>query len=178
MKKEIIERIKELLEENDYRKFQKTETCSVRSGNIINLKTMTFREVFDYVKEACGFGECYEEYDFIKDKEKSRYLENIFNDYVESIFNDEDDVDERLDYYNQEVDKVFEELKSSDIDANLGDYELVKIELEDDIEDDEENNFILISSTPEREPRYRDYLAYNKVDDCLNVIDNNYNIKE
>ena len=176
MKKEIIEKINELLAENDYRKFQKTATCSVRSGSIINIKAMTFREVFDYVKEDCGFGECYEEYDFIKDKEKSKYIENIYNDYLQSI--DEDNEEEKLDYYNQEVNKIFEELKSSDIEANLSDYELVKIELEDDIEDDEESDFILISSTPEREPRYRDYLAYNKVDDCLNIIDNNYNIKE
>ena len=176
MKKEIIERIKELLAENDYRKFQITETSCVRSGSIINLKTMTFREVFDYVKEACGFGNGYEEYDFIKDKEKSKYLENIYNDYLQSI--GEDNEEEKLNYYNQEVNKVFEELKSSNIEANLSDYELVKIELEDDIEDDEESDFILISETPERKNRYKKYLAYNKIDDCLNVIDNNYNIQE
>ena len=79
---ELIQKINKKLKENDFRIFQNRDCCTCRTGSIINLNDFTFQEIFDYVKEDCGFGNGEEEWNFIGDVKKAKELEN---EYVKII---------------------------------------------------------------------------------------------
>ena len=164
----LIQKINEKLSENDYRIFQKTCTCTYRTGSIINLKNFTFSQIFDYVAEDCGYGNGYEEWDFIKDAEKAKELKNACPDWCEAT---QDDIDK----YSYKKYEIFSSLKSSDIEANLGDWELIKVPEIDYIEYHEDNegtdyNLVYIAQTPQKERRYKSYLVYNIDRDDFEII--------
>lgn len=164
----LIQKINKKLAENDYRIFQKTCTCTCRTGSIINLNDFTFQEIFDYVAEDCGFGNGEEEWDFIGDVKKAKELENACPDWCEATQED-------IDKYEDKKYEIFSSLKSSDIEIPICDWELIRVSEIDDIEYHKDNegidyNLVYIAQTPQKERRYKSYLVYNIDKDDFEII--------
>ena len=165
---ELIKKINKKLKENDFRIFQNRDCCTCRTGTIINLNDFTFQEIFDYVKEDCGFGNGEEEWDFIGDVKKAKELENASPDWCEATQED-------IDKYEDKKYKIFESLEASDIEIPICDYELIKVPEIDEIEyhddyDGTDYNLVYIAQTPQKREIYKSYLVYNIDRDDFEII--------